>query len=729
MGGGSLKRLRTKDKNVLSLIENNQIFLAIRNGMILAIPLITVGSIALLLMSIPIPAYQNLLESFLGGAVRDFFRIIQNSTLGVISLILLLTISFSYEQLADSNGRGVAPLVSLGAYLAYTSDVKQGINVQVFQSIWLFNAIVVAIISSVLFCKLCKWMPIRPRYTNGADSTFNVVLSGLPSACITICLFVLLNIVMVKLFGQPNFQKIVSEQITQLFNDMDRNLWSGFLFVFLLHFMWFFGIHGGNVLDDVVKGVFGSGAQTNLHLIQSGQVPTEILSKSFFDTFVLFGGCGTILCLIIAIFIWDRRKSVSGLTKMAALPALFNINELIVFGLPVVLNPVFFLPFILTPLVLTAVSYLATVMGLVPYVLHSVEWTTPIFLSGYAATGSVAGSILQFVNLVIGILIYMPFVKLSRNRFFKNRKEQLDGLTDYIKECEKTGSKPDLLSKRCRYNSIAKILIGDLRHAMKSHQLELYYQPQMGNDGRIVGAEALLRWKHRIVGFIYPPLVIALAEEGGFLDEVELQIAEAACSSLSRLNEQFSVPFCLSFNITARQLDTPGMIDCVRRLVGQYRFGRGQLGVELTEQTALSSSPLMMERLVFLQEMGVQVIMDDFGMGHSSMMYLQNNQFDVVKLDGSLIQQIGNNKRCGDIISSILYLSRSLDFHVLAEYVETQEQKKLLENLGCSYYQGYLYSPALPFDDLVSYIQEHGGISNQKMCMHGSAEKSENLGL
>ena len=98
--------------------------------------------------------------------------------------------------------------------------------------------------------------------------------------------------------------------------------------------------------------------------------------------------------------------------------------------------------------------------------------------------------------------------------------------------------------------------------------------------------------------------------------------------------------------------------------------------------------------------------MDDFGMGHSSLMYLQNNQFDIVKLDGSLVKQLMSNKRSSDIISSIIYLSHSLKFEVLAEFVETAGQRDALLALGCRNYQGYLYSPAIPIDALRLFIQK-----------------------
>ncbi len=130
-----------------------------------------------------------------------------------------------------------------------------------------------------------------------------------------------------------------------------------------------------------------------------------------------------------------------------------------------------------------------------------------------------------------------------------------------------------------------------------------------------------------------------------------------------------------------------------------------QLGVEITEQSILYSSELINRQISALKQMGVSVIMDDFGMGHSSMSYLQHHHFDEVKLDGSLVKGLMSNERCREIITSIVYLSKSLGFSIMAEFVETEEQKELLHSLGCDQYQGWFYSPAVPFQEAVEFLK------------------------
>lgn len=165
----------------------------------------------------------------------------------------------------------------------------------------------------------------------------------------------------------------------------------------------------------------------------------------------------------------------------------------------------------------------------------------------------------------------------------------------------------------------------------------------------------------------------------------------------------------ISVNITPDQLNRPDFTGEVQKRLRAYRIPKGRLGFEITEQVALSSSTAVHQRLLELREMGLQVIMDDFGMGsRGSMAYLQNAEFSIVKLDGSLVRPILANERSENIVRSIQQLADSLGFCLLAEFVETPEQRDRLAQLGCTLYQGYLYSPALPLDGFITYIQRMG---------------------
>lgn len=700
--------MRRRLDSLYDRLEDNRLLLAVRNGILMTIPAVMAGSIALLLISIPLDGYQNALRALWGGALYQIFTVVHGATLGSISLLMLLAISYSYADTTRMSGKEIVPLVSLCAYIAFTMGEDLSIHPAIFQSTWLFYAILVAWGSSALFVGLLNRLPFHLKtYADGENALFRQVFATILPAALVIALAAILNRLLTFLCGGVDLHTLLADFNAALFSRIGINLGSGLLFVLFMHLLWFFGIHGSNMLDNVARNVFEPIVEQNFQQIAAGQTPTEIVSKTFFDTFVLFGGCGTMLCLILAVFLCDRRRSMRKLSKIALVPAVFNMNELMMFGIPVVFNPLYFIPFLLTPLVLTLVSYFATLIGLVPHTIHSVEWTTPIFLSGYVATDSAAGSLLQLFNLALGTCIYIPFVKLSQTYQKRRAKEQIFRLTELVKRAEKEGREPHLTTLTGSPGLTAKGLVADLQEAIRSRSLELYYQPQVNSDGEIVGAEALLRWKHNIAGFLYPPLVISLAKEAGLMDQLDAFIIGQTCEDMERLAADFPRPLQVSLNLTAEQIASPKVIDRILQETGRRRFDASQLGVELTEQAMFNISPASSELLDRLRQAGILVLMDDFGMGHSSMMHLQHHQFDVVKLDGALVRDIENNPRSREIVSSILYLSRSLHFQVLAEYVETTAQRDVLRELGCLIYQGWLYSPALPFEELKEYIRRH----------------------
>ena len=233
---------------------------------------------------------------------------------------------------------------------------------------------------------------LEKLYTVGTNYIFNRAIQGIFPIVFIIIIFTSAGQIMKGLLGDINIVNFGSYFFIYLFNWFGNGIIGTLLYVFFVHFLWFFGIHGTNTLDMVAKQLFEPGVQINQALIQNGQLPTELFSKTFLDIFVFIGGCGTALCLILAIFIAAKKSNNKKLAKVAGISVFFNINEIVIFGFPVIFNPIMLIPFILTPLVLTIISSIAMSTGIVPYISQSVEWTVPIILSGYQATGSIAGS-------------------------------------------------------------------------------------------------------------------------------------------------------------------------------------------------------------------------------------------------------------------------------------------------------------------------------------------------
>ena len=423
-----------------------------------------------------------------------------------------------------------------------------------------------------------------------------------------------------------------------------------------------------------------------------------MLTKEFFDCFVLMGGCGSTICLLIAILLFSRNRARRGLGLAAAFPMLFNINELMVFGLPIIFNPIMLIPFLAVPLVCYSVAYAAISAGLVPMIASEVAWTTPILLGGYLATGSVAGALLQLCNAALGALIYLPFVRMLDKRTEEDIRKNYASFVDYFKKNEQSLTGIALTGLNNAYGDYAKGLCADLRHSMQEW-IALAYQPQCRYDGRCVGVEALLRWRHPVHGYLYPPLAMKLAEESGLLPDLEETLVLRVLSERPAVLRRFGADIKISFNITGATVMTPRFLQFLQQQNAKSPFKGKNLCLEVTEQHALSFNDDTRATLRAMREMGLLLAIDDFSMGQTSLHYLKDNMFDIIKVDGALVRGLETHRNCREIIASIVSLADSLHLTVLAEFVETEEQREILHEIGCDCYQGYLYSPAVLLEE------------------------------
>ena len=375
------------------------------------------------------------------------------------------------------------------------------------------------------------------------------------------------------------------------------------------------------------------------------------------------------------------------------------------FGFPIIFSADMILPFILTPMVLSVISSFAMWSGLVPVASRSVEWTVPVLASGYLATGSVTGSLLQAFNLAVGTLIYIPFIRhseLVQDREFLGKIKRLESS---MNEDEHSVWVRDFRWNTYENQQTAKLLASDLEYALSKGELELYYQPQVNRDGTLYGCEALLRWNYMGRGFVYPPLIIALAVQGDFIGPLGMYIVEKACRDMAAARAQSGHPVSFSVNILPLELEDPSFADQVLKILEDAGVEGSDLTIELTEQVALNPGPNLERQLEKLRESRVRISMDDFGMGHGSLNYLNSSHYDEVKIDGSLIRRLPEHTQTCELVGNIMNMSRILGVNTVAECVETPEQIQTLEQLGCSIYQGYYYSRPLPLEEFIEYVK------------------------
>ena len=206
------------------------------------------------------------------------------------------------------------------------------------------------------------------------------------------------------------------------------------------------------------------------------------------------GGCGTALCFCLAIFLFSKDGKKRKVCRLGGVPLLFNINEIIVFGIPVVFNPVFLIPFLFTPAVTFTLAYLATALGIVPPGSTAVQRTTSVLMSGYLATGSIAGSLLQLFLLAVGVGIYTPFVLLDNRWATRGEARFADALTEICKKCEAQNLPYSVPAENTMLHAYEDTLAERLYRQIKSGTLPVNYPPQV-EGGRVVAAEARLSFR------------------------------------------------------------------------------------------------------------------------------------------------------------------------------------------------------------------------------------------
>ncbi len=252
-------------------------------------------------------------------------------------------------------------------------------------------------------------------------------------------------------------------------------------------------------------------------------------------------------------------------------------------------------------------------------------------------------------------------------------------------------------------------IASDLRQAIERDQLELHYQPIMDvMTGRVVGAEALLRWHHPERGMVPPDVFIPIAEQNGLIVPIgawvlDTAIAQAAVWNTRRMTRR---ALGISVNVSGHQLNDPSLEQRVHAALSRHGFDPARLTLEITESTLMTEAADTMVILERLRDLGVRIAIDDFGTGYSSLAYLKRLPARAMKVDKAFIDGLGLQAEDTALVTGIVGLAAALDFEIVAEGVETERQLKELRRLGCEYSQGYYHSRPLPAADFEAWLSD-----------------------
>ncbi|MDO9270069.1 MAG: EAL domain-containing protein [Methylobacter sp.] len=245
----------------------------------------------------------------------------------------------------------------------------------------------------------------------------------------------------------------------------------------------------------------------------------------------------------------------------------------------------------------------------------------------------------------------------------------------------------------------------ELHHAVSENQLQLHYQIQVDSSGHVLGAEALLRWKHPQQGMVSPAQFIPLAEESGLILPIGDWVLRTACLQLKEwADDSLTKDLHLAVNVSSCQFSQPDFVNQVCKILMQTGANATRLKLELTESLLMHNVSETIEKMETLKQFGILFSMDDFGTGYSSLSYLKNLPITQLKIDQSFVRDIMTDPNDAVIVQTIIGMANNLGLKVIAEGVETEQQRACLERQGCLAYQGYLFSKPVPLAEFEALL-------------------------
>ncbi|MGX7394089.1 PTS sugar transporter subunit IIC [Carnobacterium mobile] len=404
---------------IASKLSANKYLTAIRDGITLAMPLIIIGSIFMVIASFPVPGW----EAWLGDiGVADYLWKGVDSSFGLIGLVASFGIAQSLANQYKVDGVA-AGIISMSSFVMVTpfisGEAGAGLTVRYLGASGLFVAIVLGLFSAFIY----QWfinhniqIKMPESVPPAVARSFSAIIPGAVIITFWLIIYSILDTV-----SWPNLHELAQVVLGGPLGLLGNNIFGTVIVAGLNSLLWFIGIHGGNVVNSIMQPIWISNLAENNAAYQAGAEMKNIITIAFMDNFVYIGGGGATIGLVLVLGYIARKKNTSKQTKIMApitvVPGLFNINEPTMFGVPVVLNFALLVPFIVAPIVNAIVAYIAMSTGLVPLTRVVASWTMPPIISGFLTTGSINGSILQIVLIVLDILLYLPFFLALEKRF------------------------------------------------------------------------------------------------------------------------------------------------------------------------------------------------------------------------------------------------------------------------------------------------------------------------
>lgn len=408
---------------------------AIKDGFILTMPLTLVGSVFLLIANIPIDGYPEMMTNIFGPNWTVPLNQVTGSTFDIVALVGVFGVANAYVKNEGIDGISAGILAIVSMLIVSSSSVTVGNEVigGVIPKTYMGGSgMIAAIIIGLFVGYTYSWFikkDIRIKMPDGVPQGVANAFTALVPAAFIMTVAVIIFIVFDTLFDSTFIEKIYEVLQTPIQN-MTDSLYAVILIPILISVFWWCGIHGATIVSGIMSPILTANALANQAIIDSGQAlvvgeNAKIFTIQFLEQFITFTGSGITIGLVISMIISAKSSHLKQLSKLSIFPGIFNINEPILFGLPIVFNPLMLVPFVLVPTTSAIITYFAIAIGIVePFTGVMVPWTTPPIISGFIVGGWKA-ALLQVVIICMSTCIYYPFVKMVDKQSYKEEQKSL----------------------------------------------------------------------------------------------------------------------------------------------------------------------------------------------------------------------------------------------------------------------------------------------------------------
>lgn len=406
-------------------IQNNKVVNAISQGLMATMPIMIIGSLSTLLSALQWEPYQNFI-----APVRHIIALPATFTINVLAIYTAFSIAYKYAT--SYNKEGIIPaFISLFSFLVMTPisifEVgEMSVNAMTFD--WLgaqglFAAMIVAIVSTRLYIYFTdkNWTIKMPE---GVPPTIAATFSGLVPAVLVSTIFTIIS-GLFSLTEYGSFHQMIYTILQVPLQALGGSIWSLLIALLAMQVLWVMGIHGAMLVMSIINPIYSALSLENLTAYQAGEPMPNLVTGSFWS---LYANFSPMLGLIVVLLFFTKSKQFNIIGKLGAPGALFGIHEPIIFGLPIVMNPILAIPYILSPIVCVIIGYIITVIGIVPIPIGmSVPFGTPIVVAGFLH-GSWTFALAQVLLIPICALIYYPFVKILDKKNLEQESSEVEVL-------------------------------------------------------------------------------------------------------------------------------------------------------------------------------------------------------------------------------------------------------------------------------------------------------------